>query len=68
MPESSDKTTQSGRSRIPGFADTGTYKHRLSTCKACEHLDKTLWQCRECKCLVFVKTRLINARCPLGYW
>jgi hypothetical protein len=41
---------------------------RLEICNACPQLIKLTSQCKECGCLMNVKTKLPNASCPLGKW
>ena len=41
---------------------------RLSICRGCEHFIKFSTQCSKCGCFMNLKTRLINASCPLGKW
>lgn len=41
---------------------------RLSHCNACEHLNYTLGVCKQCLCVVAMKTALRQAECPIGKW
>ncbi len=41
---------------------------RLSICKECPELIKLTTQCKKCGCFMAAKTKLENARCPLGKW
>lgn len=41
---------------------------RFSTCESCEKFLKLTKQCLECGCLMNLKTRLVEAKCPLGKW
>lgn len=41
---------------------------RYATCLGCDRLFRPTRQCQECGCFMFLKTRLTNARCPLGKW
>lgn len=51
-----------------GNARASSASERLKICRDCERLFKPTQTCRECGCFMVVKTRLINARCPLGKW
>jgi len=39
---------------------------RQAICDACEHRRGPL--CRQCKCVIAVKTRLAASQCPLNKW
>jgi hypothetical protein len=41
---------------------------RMSECRACEHFFAPTSQCRQCGCVMVVKTTLAGAECPLGKW
>jgi hypothetical protein len=41
---------------------------RLDICKACPELIKATNQCKQCGCIMTLKTKLPNASCPLGKW
>lgn len=41
---------------------------RLSVCEGCERFVHFTKQCLECGCFMNMKTRLLNAKCPLGKW
>jgi hypothetical protein len=43
-------------------------KERLETCKGCEHYISLTSQCKKCGCVMFAKTKLPNAECPIGKW
>jgi hypothetical protein len=52
-----------------------TSEQRLEICKNCENLKpfvdiagEILQQCSVCKCLVFFKTKVPSATCPIGKW
>lgn len=40
---------------------------RMSVCQTCPFFTKAR-TCRKCGCFMPVKTKLKNARCPLGKW
>ena len=41
---------------------------RLDICLQCDRLVKKINQCKECGCLMNLKTQLPHAYCPLGKW
>lgn len=45
-----------------------TAEQRLTICKSCEKFILPTNQCRECGCIMTMKTKLTNASCPLAKW
>jgi hypothetical protein len=45
-----------------------TAEERLEICKKCERLIALTVQCKECGCLMFWKTKVKGAKCPLNKW
>ena len=43
-------------------------KERMSICRKCEKLNPLLVQCKECGCLLVLKTKMKNQDCPLNKW
>jgi len=43
-------------------------EERYAICAACPELIKLTKQCKQCGCLMVLKTKLKNARCPLQKW
>lgn len=41
---------------------------RFAICKQCPKLIRPTMQCAECGCLMHLKTKLVQAECPLGLW
>lgn len=41
---------------------------RFDICKACPELISATKQCKQCGCFMAIKTKLADARCPLGKW
>ena len=41
---------------------------RMEICLGCPQLIKLTNQCKECGCIMNLKTKLPNAECPLGKW
>ncbi len=51
-----------------GRVDEELAQERFEICKVCPQLIKATSQCKECGCLMNLKTKLPNASCPLGKW
>lgn len=43
-------------------------KSRMDICEQCPELTGVTKQCKKCGCFMILKTKLINATCPLGKW
>jgi len=43
-------------------------ERRMSVCQECPSLLKLTNQCKECGCVMSLKTKLEKATCPLGKW
>lgn len=43
-------------------------KERYDICKDCDKFFKPTRQCRECMCIMSIKTKVHEATCPLGKW
>ena len=41
---------------------------RFKICKTCPELIKATNQCKVCGCFMNLKTKLIQAECPIGKW
>lgn len=41
---------------------------RISICQDCDRIILAVNQCKECGCFMNLKTKLENAKCPLGKW
>jgi hypothetical protein len=50
------------------YIDKSASDQRMSICLRCEHLIKLTNQCKECGCFMNLKTKLQNAKCPIGKW
>lgn len=50
------------------YADEEVSAARFEICKACPRLIKATSQCRECGCIMNIKTKLEKAECPLHKW
>jgi len=43
-------------------------ERRMSICEQCPSLLKITNQCKECGCVMKLKTKLMKATCPLDKW
>lgn len=43
-------------------------KERMDICLSCPELTKLTHQCKKCGCFMQLKTKLAEARCPIGKW
>ena len=50
------------------WVDEGTATARMEICNECPKLIKLTKQCKECGCIMSVKTKLKFAACPLEKW
>lgn len=41
---------------------------RMNTCLSCDRLIKSTRQCKECGCIMSLKTKIAAATCPLNKW
>lgn len=41
---------------------------RYAICKTCPELIQATKQCKQCGCFMAIKTKLVNAKCPLNKW
>lgn len=41
---------------------------RINVCLSCEDLIKLTRQCKRCGCFMNLKTKLKDAKCPIGKW
>ena len=48
------------------LVSTSTYSQRISVCSKCPQYQ--WFQCKLCKCVVFVKARMGTTKCPAGKW
>ena len=49
-------------------ADDTTVSVRMSHCNSCPEYIQTTKQCKKCLCIMPLKTKLLDAKCPLGHW
>lgn len=50
------------------YASKEDSTNRLSICLTCQELIKLTRQCKQCGCFMELKTKLQDAKCPLGKW
>jgi len=43
-------------------------QERLNICKSCDRYIHATTQCKECGCIMKMKTSIPHANCPLGKW
>ncbi len=41
---------------------------RMGICNSCPELLRLTKQCKQCGCMMNVKTKLLHATCPIGKW
>lgn len=69
-----ETVNQKPEARIRDLFNKGNYTEeemadaRMDICNSCDRLIQMTKQCRECGCFMVMKTKLINASCPLGKW
>jgi hypothetical protein len=44
------------------------FEKRMAICKECPKFISATTQCKECGCIMKLKTRLPNAECPMHKW
>jgi hypothetical protein len=50
------------------FADDEKQSTRMTICRNCPEYVKLTSQCKQCGCVMKLKTKLLYASCPLGHW
>jgi Family of unknown function (DUF6171) len=56
------------RGELPAFSGDELARERLKMCEQCEEFAALSRQCRNCGCFLDLKTKLLEASCPLGKW
>lgn len=51
-----------------GRVETDIAAERMEICKLCPEFISTTTQCKQCGCIMKLKTKLPNASCPLNLW
>jgi hypothetical protein len=50
------------------LADKTTYYARLQVCSQCDSLQKPIYRCKECGCIMPAKAKIKSSICPLNKW
>jgi hypothetical protein len=50
------------------LADKTTYYARLQVCSQCDRLQKPIYLCKECGCIMPAKAKIKTSMCPLNKW
>jgi RNA polymerase-binding transcription factor DksA len=50
------------------YATKNIADQRYSICQSCPELIKLTKQCKQCGCFMVIKTKLQQAKCPIGKW
>jgi hypothetical protein len=50
------------------YAEQNEAERRYDICKACPELIDLTKQCKQCGCMMALKTKLQHATCPLNKW
>ena len=50
------------------YAPEAVVSERLAVCAGCPSFIKPIKVCKECGCVMPLKTKLANAECPLEKW
>ena len=50
------------------MADAAVIEHRMSLCRDCDKYISLTKQCKECWCIMPLKTKIAAANCPIGKW
>jgi hypothetical protein len=51
-----------------GRVETEVATERMEICKLCPEFISATTQCKQCGCIMKLKTKLPNASCPLNLW
>jgi hypothetical protein len=50
------------------YVDAREAMQRYNICESCDRFFKIARMCKECGCLMNIKTNLKDATCPIGKW
>jgi len=50
------------------FAPESVVNSRLAICESCEFLDKNIYRCLKCGCMMKFKAKVEIAKCPIAKW
>lgn len=65
--EASYNNSQELDEDVPFLANSEIQEQRYEICKSCTHLT-ILKTCKECGCIMPLKTKLSSSKCPLSKW
>ena len=49
-------------------ADDTLSTQRMDICQKCPEFIAMTSQCKQCGCFMKLKTKLLQAKCPIGHW
>jgi hypothetical protein len=50
------------------FVEQDVAQARYNVCKLCPEFNTSVMTCKECKCFMKLKVKLVGAECPLKKW
>lgn len=53
---------------LPPMAEGELAAERLKVCADCQHMKKMIRQCELCGCWLDLKSKLLEASCPINKW
>lgn len=56
------------KGELPPLADGELAEERMKMCRSCPHFRRLSNQCDVCSCFLELKTKLLEARCPIDRW
>jgi hypothetical protein len=56
------------RGELPLLAETELKAERLKVCEGCPQFKQLARQCDLCGCFMDIKTKLLEASCPIDRW
>lgn len=51
-----------------GRVETDIAEERMNICRSCDNFISATTQCKECGCIMKMKSKLPNAFCPIHKW
>jgi hypothetical protein len=66
--ESLLKQTELKEQESKWFVDSAVSKKRYDICQLCENFNNLTTQCKECNCIMILKTKIQSATCPINKW
>lgn len=55
-------------SKIADVADEELAEKRMDICRQCPFYLSMTHQCKKCGCIMNLKTKIRDAKCPIGKW